>query len=81
MSSPANVPVETTTAEAAPVVNGEKKPEIKSDKRKSSFPFAFGKKSEENKEGEVSTSPDAKEKANPFSKLRATIKVSSHNGG
>lgn len=75
VSSPANVPVETTTTEATPVVNGEKKPEIKSDKRKSSFPFAFGKKAEETKEGETSTSPDAKEKANPFSKLRATIKV------
>lgn len=82
VSSPATVPVETTATEATPVVNGEKKPEIKSDKRKSSFPFAFGKKSEEAKdvkEGEASTSPDAKEKANPFSKLRATIKVSSHH--
>lgn len=76
VSSPANVPVETVATEATPVVNGEKKPDFKSDKRKSSFPFAFGKKSDEIKDGEASTSPEAKEKANPFSKLRATIKVS-----
>lgn len=78
--SPATVPVETTATEATPVVNGEKKPELKADKRKSTFPFAFGKKSEEtNKDGEASTSPDAKEKGNPFSKFRATIKVSLHH--
>ncbi|KAL1847873.1 hypothetical protein Daus18300_013788 [Diaporthe australafricana] len=78
VSSPANVPVETT--EVAPAVNGEKK-DIKADKRKSSFPFAFGKKSESNPTSpaaieEGAASPDA-EKAkspNPFSKFRATIK-------
>lgn len=75
------MPTETTATEATPVVNGEKKPEMKSDKRKSSFPFGLGKKSEEVKEGEATaTSPDTKEKANPFSKLRATIKVSPGSG-
>lgn len=77
VSSPANVPAETT--EAAPAVNGEKK-DLKADKRKSSFPFAFGKKSESvptspGEEGQ--TTPDGeKAKTNPFSKFRATIKVS-----
>lgn len=51
---------------------------MKSEKRKSSFPFAFGKKAEAgaaSSEGEA-TSPDAEKKGNtPFSKLRATIKV------
>lgn len=77
MSSPANVPTETTTTEAAPVVNGEKK-DLKTDKRKSSFPFAFGKKAGEGAattpEGEA-TSPSEEKKGNTFSKLRATIKV------
>lgn len=53
---------------------------MKSEKRKSSFPFAFGKKAEAgaaSPEGEA-VSPDAEKKANtPFSKLRATIKVRS----
>ncbi|KAH8770983.1 Pleckstrin homology domain-containing protein [Diaporthe sp. PMI_573] len=78
VSSPANVPTETT--EVAPAVNGEKK-EVKSDKRKSSFPFALGKKNASNPTSpaaveEGAASPDA-EKAkspNPFSKFRATIK-------
>lgn len=78
VSSPANVPTETT--EVAPAVNGEKK-DVKADKRKSSFPFAFGKKTESNPTSpaaveEGAASPDA-EKAkspNPFSKFRATIK-------
>lgn len=73
------MPTETTEA-AAPAVNGEKK-DIKADKRKSSFPFAFGKKTESNPTSpaaveEGAASPDA-EKAkspNPFSKFRATIK-------
>lgn len=58
---------------------------MKSDKRKSSFPFAFGKKAEGGKteavspaEGEGAASPDEKKKDNPFSKFRATIKVSSY---
>lgn len=80
VSSPANVPTETT--ETTPAVNGEKK-EVKSDKRKSSFPFALGKKNQSNPTSpaaveEGAASPDA-EKAkspNPFSKFRATIKVS-----
>ncbi|KAI7776692.1 hypothetical protein LA080_004669 [Diaporthe eres] len=78
VSSPANVPAETT--EVAPAVNGEKK-DVKADKRKSSFPFAFGKKTESSPTSpaaveEGAASPDA-EKAkspNPFSKFRATIK-------
>lgn len=83
VSSPANVPTETTeTAAAVPAVNGEKK-EVKADKRKSSFPFALGKKNTSTPTSpaaveEGAASPDA-EKAkspNPFSKFRATIKVS-----
>ncbi|KAJ0122410.1 hypothetical protein N8I77_011754 [Diaporthe amygdali] len=81
VSSPANVPTETTeTAAAVPAVNGEKK-EVKADKRKSSFPFALGKKNTSTPTSpaaveEGAASPDA-EKAkspNPFSKFRATIK-------
>lgn len=75
----------TETTEVAPAVNGEKK-EVKADKRKSSFPFAFGKKTESSPTSpaaveEGAASPDA-EKAkspNPFSKFRATIKVSEHD--
>lgn len=52
---------------------------MKTDKRKSSFPFAFGKKAEAapaNPEGEALPSPDAEKKGNnAFSKFRATIKV------
>lgn len=79
MSSPATVPTETATVEPAteavapttPAVNG-----VKSDKRKSSFPFAFGKKTDgaTTPEGEVA-SPE--KSPNAFSKFRATIKVSS----
>lgn len=76
------MPAEST--EVAPAVNGEKK-DVKADKRKSSFPFAFGKKTESSPTSpaaveEGAASPDA-EKAkspNPFSKFRATIKVSEH---
>lgn len=78
MASPATVPTETTSTEAAPVVNGEKK-DLKADKRKSTFPFAFGKKAGEGAaattpEGEAA-SPSEEKKGNTFSKLRATIKV------
>jgi hypothetical protein len=69
VSSPANVPTETV--EAAPATNGETKKEMKSEKRKSSLPFAFGKKkdaSSSDEEAEKPKSPSA------FSKLRATIK-------
>ncbi|KAI3392490.1 hypothetical protein diail_5655 [Diaporthe ilicicola] len=78
VSSPANVPAETT--EVAPAVNGEKKAD-KADKRKSSFPFAFGKKTESNPTSpaaveEGAASPDAEKAKSPnaFSKFRATIK-------
>lgn len=81
VSSPATVHTETTTTEpateavapATPAVNG-----VKTDKRKSSFPFAFGKKTDgaTTPEGEAA-SPDAEKKSpNAFSKFRATIKVS-----
>ena len=59
------------TVEAAPAANGETKPEVKAEKRKSSLPF-FGKKKEtasSDEETEKPKSPSA------FSKLRATIKV------
>ncbi|UNI23486.1 hypothetical protein JDV02_009305 [Purpureocillium takamizusanense] len=66
VSSPATVPTETVEA---PATNGEAKKEAK-EKRKSSLPFAFGKR-------EKSPSPvDGEEKSgkSAFSKLRATIK-------
>lgn len=68
VASPATAPAEA--AEATPAVNGETKKEVKSEKRKSSLPFAFGKK----KEGATSDEEGEKPKS-PFSKLRATIKV------
>lgn len=74
VASPATVPTETT--EATPAVNGEKKDTPKADKRKSTFPFAFGKKSEAPASPDAETSADAEKKGpNAFSKLRATIKV------
>ncbi|KAK3299969.1 pleckstrin domain-containing protein [Chaetomium fimeti] len=68
VSSPATVPTEAVEAPAA--VNGETKKEVKSEKRKSSLPFAFGKKKDasSDEEAEKPKSPSA------FSKLRATIK-------
>ena len=70
VATPATVPTETV--EAAPATNGETKKEVKSEKRKSSLPFAFGKKKDasSDEETEKPKSPSA------FSKLRATIKVS-----
>ncbi|KAK4180150.1 Pleckstrin homology domain-containing protein [Triangularia setosa] len=72
VSSPANVPTETTEVAAAPAeTNGETRPAVKSDKRKSSLPFGLGKKKESvssDEEGEKVKSPSA------FSKFRATIK-------
>lgn len=69
VSSPATVPTETV--DATPASNTETK-EAKAEKRKSSLPFAFGKK----KEG-VSSDDEAEKPKSPsaFSKLRATIKV------
>lgn len=72
VTSPAAAPAETS--EAATTTNSETKKEIKSEKRKSSLPFAFGKKKEgsaSDEEAEKAKSPSA------FSKLRATIKVRS----
>ncbi|KAK4136818.1 hypothetical protein BT67DRAFT_448109 [Trichocladium antarcticum] len=69
VSSPATVPTETV--EVAAAANGEPKKEVKSEKRKSSLPFVFGKK----KEGSVSDEEAEKPKSpSAFSKLRATIK-------
>lgn len=75
VTSPATVPTETT--EATPVVNGDKKETPKADKRKSTFPFAFGKKSEAGPASpDAETSAEGEKKGtNAFSKLRATIKV------
>lgn len=67
VSSPATVPTETT--EVSPATNGEPKKDIK-EKRKSSLPFAFGKR-------EKSPAPvegESPKQASAFSKLRATIK-------
>ncbi|KAI1827159.1 Pleckstrin homology domain-containing protein [Xylaria intraflava] len=61
-------PAPAETAEAAPATNGETKKEMKSDKRKSSLPFAFGKKDKtSDEEGEKKSTPF-------FSKLRQTVK-------
>lgn len=67
VASPATVPTETT--EVAPATNGETKKEVKSEKRKSSMPFAFGKK-----EKSASSDEETEKKSSPFSKLRQTIK-------
>ncbi|RYP66238.1 hypothetical protein DL769_006082 [Monosporascus sp. CRB-8-3] len=69
VTSPATAPTET--AEATPATNGETKKEMKSDKRKSSLPFSFGKKDKaanSDEEGEKVKSPPF------FSKLRQTVK-------
>ncbi|KAI0007765.1 Pleckstrin homology domain-containing protein [Xylariaceae sp. FL0662B] len=69
VSSPTAAPAETT--EAAPATNGETKKEVKTEKRKSSLPFTFGKKKEtatSDEEGEKVKSPPF------FSKLRQTVK-------
>lgn len=66
VSSPATVPTETTETPAA--TNGEPKKDVK-EKRKSSLPFAFGKRDKS-----PGPSPSEEKKASPFSKLRATIK-------
>ncbi|KAI0435060.1 Pleckstrin homology domain-containing protein [Xylaria sp. FL1042] len=61
----------TEAAETTPTTNGETKKEVKSDKRKSSLPFAFGKKEKatSDEEGEKKSTPF-------FSKLRQTVKKS-----
>lgn len=73
VSSPATVPAETVEAAAPAAATETPKKEVKSEKRKSSLPFAFGKKKEagsgSDEEAEKPKSPSA------FSKLRATIKV------
>lgn len=70
VASPATVPTETV--EVTPATNGETKKEVKSEKRKSSLPFAFGKKKEASSSDEEAEKPKS---PSAFSKLRATIKV------
>jgi hypothetical protein len=73
VSNPTNVPVENTEVVSPTVV--EPKKDVK-EKRKSSLPFAFGKrdKSPAPVEGESSEGEVKKERGkSPFSKLRATI--------
>ncbi|KAI1759555.1 Pleckstrin homology domain-containing protein [Hypoxylon sp. FL1150] len=68
VASPATVPTETT--ELAPATNGETR-EVKTEKRKSSLPFGFGKKDKaatSDEEGEKVKSPPF------FSKFRQTVK-------
>lgn len=72
IASPATVPTETTKVEEPVAADAaetkvETKPEVKSERRKSSLPFGFGKK-------EKATSGDEAEKPSPFAKLRQTIK-------
>ncbi|KAI1811833.1 Pleckstrin homology domain-containing protein [Poronia punctata] len=70
VSSPATVPTETTEVAA----NGESKKEVKGEKRKSSLPFAFGKKDKVEKSA-TSDEEGEKKSSNPFfSKLRQTVK-------
>ncbi|KAK5631641.1 hypothetical protein RRF57_007355 [Xylaria bambusicola] len=69
VASPAEASTEAT--EAVPATNGETKKEVKSDKRKSSLPFAFGKKEK------ASSDEEGEKKSTPFfSKLRQTVKKS-----
>lgn len=70
VSSPANLPTETV--EVPPATNGDTKKEVKSEKRKSSLPFAFGKKDKT-----LSSDEEGEKKPNAFSKFRQTIKASS----
>ncbi|KAF4465403.1 hypothetical protein FALBO_7751, partial [Fusarium albosuccineum] len=68
VSSPANVPTETTEAAAATSPAPEAKKDLK-EKRKSSLPFAFGKRDKSPAPGE-----GEKAKESAFSKLRNTIR-------
>ncbi|KAK3388160.1 Pleckstrin homology domain-containing protein [Sordaria brevicollis] len=70
VASPATVPTETVEVPAA--TNGESSPkkEVKSDKRKSSLPFAFGKKEKATSDEEI----EKPKSPSPFSRLRDTIK-------
>jgi hypothetical protein len=67
VSNPATVPTETTEAAAATSPAPEAKKDLK-EKRKSSLPFAFGKR-------DKSPAPvEGEKKESPFSKLRNTIR-------
>jgi hypothetical protein len=76
VASPATVPTEVV--EATPATNGEVK-EMKTEKRKSSLPFAFGKKKEGSASDEEAEKAEKPRSPSAFSKLRATIKVCSTN--
>jgi len=74
VNNPGTVPVETidaTAATTAPTVEEPKK-DVK-EKRKSSLPFAFGKRDKSPTPASDGESPKAA-KSSPFSKFRATIK-------
>ncbi|KAI0392251.1 hypothetical protein F5Y17DRAFT_437343 [Xylariaceae sp. FL0594] len=71
VSSPATVPTETTEVPAA---NGEAKKEVKGDKRKSSLPFAFGKKEKAEKSTTSDEEGEKKSSTPFFSKFRQTVK-------
>ncbi|KAK0384017.1 hypothetical protein NLU13_8106 [Sarocladium strictum] len=73
VNNPGTVPVETVDATAAPTVEEPKK-DVK-EKRKSSLPFAFGKRDKSPTPASDGESPKTA-KSNPFSKFRATIKGS-----
>ncbi|KAI1258468.1 hypothetical protein F5Y18DRAFT_434282 [Xylariaceae sp. FL1019] len=74
VASPATVPTETT--EVAPAISSEVKKDVKNDKRKSSLPFAFGKKEKAEKSA-TSDEEGEKPKSTPFfSKFRQTVKKS-----
>ncbi|KAI0158258.1 hypothetical protein GGR57DRAFT_459710 [Xylariaceae sp. FL1272] len=74
VASPATVPTEAT--EATPATSSEVKKDVKSDKRKSSLPFAFGKKEKAEKSA-TSDEEGEKPKSTPFfSKFRQTVKKS-----
>ncbi|KAL8381385.1 hypothetical protein RB595_005584 [Gaeumannomyces hyphopodioides] len=73
VTSPATVPTETVDGAAASPAEAtpEVKKEMKSDKRKSSLPFTFGKKEKASSDEEGEKTPKS---PSAFSKLRATIK-------
>ncbi|EJT78880.1 hypothetical protein GGTG_03974 [Gaeumannomyces tritici R3-111a-1] len=72
VASPTTVPTETVDVTASPAeATPEAKKEMKSDKRKSSLPFTFGKKEKASSDEEGEKTPKS---PSAFSKLRATIK-------
>ncbi|CCC05995.1 hypothetical protein SMACR_00211 [Sordaria macrospora] len=70
VNSPATVPTETVEVPAATSGAESPKKEVKTDKRKSSLPFAFGKKEKATSDEEI----EKPKSPSPFSRLRDTIK-------